>query len=156
MTADSLAVLLSQSWTNKLFHTGSNCCLLTHIQVSQETSKVVWYSHFFKTFPQFVVSHTIKGFSVVSEAEVDAFLEVPCFFYEQINVGNLISGSSAFSKSSLYIWKISVHILLKLSLKNFEHNVTHVWNECNCSVSEASFTQFCIFLPTHLNLFCVC
>ena len=98
---------------------GFNCYFLTCTHVSQEERKVVWYSHFFKTFPQFVVIHTIKGFSVVSEAEVDAFLEAPCFFYEQINFGNLISGSSAFSKSSLYIWKISAHILLKLSLKNF-------------------------------------
>ena len=126
MTIYNLDVLLSEFGKNGCSTFGSDCCFLTHIQVSQETSKVVWYSHFFKTFPQFVVIHTIKGFSVVSEAEVDAFLEVPFFFYEQINVGNLISGSSAFSKSSLYIWKISVHILLKLSLKNFEHNVTHV------------------------------
>ena len=87
---------------------------------------MVWYSYLFKTFPQFVVIHTVKGFSVVSEAEIDAFLEVPCFLYEQINVGNLISGSSAFAKPNLYIWKISVHILPKPSSKNFEHNITHM------------------------------
>ena len=80
---------------------GSNCCLLTCIQVSQEAGKVVWNSHLFKNFPQFVVIHTVKGSSVVSEAEVDAFLEFSCFFYDPKDVGNLISGSSAFSKSSL-------------------------------------------------------
>jgi len=91
------------------------------IQVSQEASKVVWYSHLFKNFPQFVVIHTVKGFSIVSDAEVDVFLEFSCFFYDPMDVGNLISGSSTFSKSSLYIWKFSVHVLLKHSLKNFEH-----------------------------------
>ena len=84
---------------------------------------MVWYSHIFKNFPQFVVSHTVKGFSVVNEAEVDVFLNFACFFYAVMNVGNLISGSSAFSKSSLYIWKSSFHVLLKLSLKDFEHNL---------------------------------
>ena len=82
---------------------------------------MVWYSHLFKNFPHFVVIHAVKGFSKVNEAEVDVFLEFPCFLYDSINVGNLISGSSAFSKSSLYIWKFSVHILLKPSLKDFEH-----------------------------------
>ena len=82
---------------------------------------MVWYSHLFKNFPQFVVMHTVKGFSIVNEAEVDVSLEFSCFFYDPTDVGNLISGSSAFSKSSLYIWKFSVHILLKSSLKDFEH-----------------------------------
>ena len=95
----------------------SNCCFLSRIQVSQETGKVVWYSHLFKNFPQFVVIHTVRDFSVVNEAEVDAFLKFPCFFYDSVDVGNLISGSFAFSKSSLYIWKFSVHVLLKPSLK---------------------------------------
>ena len=76
---------------------GYNCCFLTCIQVSQEAGKVVWYSHLLKNFPQFVVIHTVKGFDVVREAEVDAFLEFPCFLYDPVNVGNLISGSSAFS-----------------------------------------------------------
>ena len=80
---------------------------------------MIWYSHLLKDFPQFVVIHIIKGFSIVSEAEIDVFLEVSCFFYDPIDVGNLISGSSAFSKSSLYIWKFSVHTLLKPSLKDF-------------------------------------
>ena len=74
-----------------------------------------------KNFPQFVVIHTVKGFSIVHEAEVDVFLEFSCFFYDPLDVGNLISGSSAFSKSSLNIWKFSVHILLKPHLENFEY-----------------------------------
>ena len=87
---------------------------------------MVWYSHLFKNFPQLVVICTVKVFSIVSEAEVDVFLEFICFFYDPVDVGKLISGcSSAFSKSSLYIWKFSVHVLLKPSLKDFE---------CNCLV----------------------
>ena len=82
---------------------------------------MVWYFHVFKNFPQFVVIYTIKGFSIANEAEVDVFLESSCFFYNPTDAGNLNSGSSAFSKSSLYIWKFSVHILLKPSLKDFEH-----------------------------------
>ena len=82
---------------------------------------MVWHSHLFKNFPQFVVIHTVKGFSIVSEAEADVFLEVFCFFEDPADVGNLISGSSAFSKSSLNISKFSVHILLKPWLENFEH-----------------------------------
>ena len=82
---------------------------------------MVWYSHVFKNFPQFVVIHTVKGFKVVNEAEVDIFLEFSCLFYDPADVGILISGSSAFSKSSLYLWAFSVHILLKPNLKNFEH-----------------------------------
>ena len=82
---------------------------------------MVWYSHLFKNFSQFIVIHTLKGFSIVNEAEVDVFLEFPCFFYEPIDIVNLTSGSSAFSKSSLYIWKFSVYILLKLSLQDFEY-----------------------------------
>ena len=113
---------------------GSNCCCLTCIQVFQEAGKVVWYFHLFKNFPQFVLICTVKGFSVVHEAAVDAFLEFACFFYEPTDVGNLISDSSAFSKSSLYIWNFSAHILLKPSLKDFEHNLASMWNVCNCTV----------------------
>ena len=87
-----------------------------------------------KNFPQFVVIHTVKGFSIVHEAEVDVFLEFSCFFYDPLDVGNLISGSSAFSKSSLNIWKFSVHILLKPHLENFEYYFANMWNECNCAV----------------------
>ena len=99
---------------------GSNCYFLSCIQVSQEAGKVVWYSHLLKNFPQFVVIHIVKGFSVVNEAKVDVLLELSCFLYDPMDVGNLISGSSAFSKSSLNIWKFSVHILLKPSLEKFE------------------------------------
>ena len=101
----------------------SNCCLLTCIQVSQEAGQVVWYSYLFQNFPQFVVIHTVKGFRVVNEAEVDVFLKFPCFVYDVLDIGNLISDSSAFSISSLYIWKFSVHMLLKTSLEDFEHNL---------------------------------
>ena len=82
---------------------------------------MVWYSHLFQNFPQFVVIHTAKGFGIASKAEVDIFLELSCFFYDPTDVGNLTSGSSAFSKSSLNIWKFSTHILLKDGLENFEH-----------------------------------
>jgi len=82
---------------------------------------VVWYSHLLKNFPQFVVIHTVKGFGIVNKAEVDVFLELSCFFNDPADVGNLISGSSAFSKSSLNICKFTVHILLKPGLENFEH-----------------------------------
>ena len=115
------------SWTN--------CCFLICIQMSQEAGKVDWYSHLFKNFPQFVVIHTVKGFSIVNEAEVDAFfLELSCFFYDPIDVGNLNSGSSALSKSSLNILKSFIHVLLKPNLENFEHYFASMWNECNCTV----------------------
>ena len=94
---------------------------------------MVWYSYLFKTFPQLVVIHTVKGFGVVNKAEVDVFLEL-CFFDDPTDVGNLISGSSAFSKSSLNIWKFMVHLLLKLGLENFEHYFTSMRDECNCAV----------------------
>ena len=80
-----------------------------------------WYFHLFHNFPQFVVIHTVKGFGAVNEAEVDVFLELSCFLDDPADVGNLISGSSAFSKSSLSIWKFTVHVLLKPGLENFEH-----------------------------------
>ena len=85
------------------FMSSSNCCFFTYIQISQEAGQVVWYSHLLKNFPQFVVIHPLKGFGVVNKAEVDIFLELSCFFYDPMDVGNLISGSSAFSKSSLNI-----------------------------------------------------
>ena len=94
------------------------------MEISQETGKVVWFSHLFKNFPQFVAIHTVKGFSVVNEAEIDVFLEFPCFFHDPADVGNLISGFSAFSKTSLNIRKFTVHILLKPGLENFEHYFT--------------------------------
>ena len=79
---------------------------------------MVWYSHLFQNFPQFIVIHTVKGFDIVNKAEIDVFLELSCFFHDPADVGNLISGSSAFSKSSLNIWKFMIHILLKAGLEN--------------------------------------
>ena len=97
---------------------------LTCIQVSQQAGQVVWHSHLLKNFPQFVVIHTVKGFGIVNKAEIDGFLEHLCFFDDPTDVNNLISGSSAFSKSSLNIWNFMVHILLKPGLENFEHYST--------------------------------
>ena len=96
----------------------SNCCFLTCIQISQEAGQVVWLPISFKNFPQFVVIHTVKGFGIVNKAEVDVFLEFSCFFNDPMDVSNLISGSSAFSKSSLNIWKFTVQILLKPGWEN--------------------------------------
>src|SRR5574340_1749696 len=94
----------------------SNCCFLTCIQISQEASQVVWYSHLFENSPQFVVIHTVKCFGMVNKAEIDGFLELSCFFNDPADVGNLISGSSDFSKTRLNIWKFTVHVLLKPGL----------------------------------------
>ena len=93
---------------------------------SQEEGQVVWYSRLFQNCPQFVVIHTVKGFGIVNKAEIDAFLELSCLFDDPTYVGNLISGSSAFSKTSLNIRKFTVHILLKPGLENFEHHFTSV------------------------------
>ena len=112
----------------------SNCSFLTCIQVSQEAGQVVWYSHLFQNFPQFLVIHTIKGFGLVDKAEIDVFFWNSCFFDDPMDAGNLISGSSAFSKSSLNIWKFIVHVLLKPGLENFKHYFASVWDECNCAV----------------------
>ena len=117
----------------------SNCCFLTCIEVSQEAGQVVWYSHLFQNFPQFIVIHTVKGFGIVNKAEIDAFLELSCFFDDPEDIGNLISGSSVFSKTSLTICKFTVHILLKPGLENFEHYFTSMWHECNCAVVWAFF-----------------
>ena len=87
---------------------------------------MVWYSHFFQNFPQFIMIHTVKGFGIVNKAEIDVFLELSCFLDDLVDVGNLISGSSAFSKTSLNIWNFSVHILLKPRLENFKHFFTSV------------------------------
>ena len=112
----------------------SNYCFLTCIQIAQEPGEVVWYSHLLKNFPQSVVIHIVKGFGIVNKAEVDIFLELSWFLDIPMDVGNLISGSSAFSKSSLNIWKFMVYILLKPGLENFEHYFANVRDECNCVV----------------------
>ena len=118
VTVYNLDVCLSLFGTSLLFMSSFTCCFLT--------GQVVWYSHLLKNFPQFVVIHTVKGFGIVNKAEVDIFLELSCFFDDPVDVGNLISGSSAFSKTSLSIRKFMVHLLLKPGLENFEHYFTTV------------------------------
>ena len=115
----------------------SNCCFLTCIQVSQEAGQVIWYSHLLN-FPQFIVIHTVKGFGIVNKAEIDVFLGLSCFFDNSLDVGNLISGSSAFSKSSLNIRKFMVHVLLKPGLENFEHYFTSMFSSVQFSLSVVS------------------
>ena len=117
----------------------ANCCFLTCIQVSQEPGQVVWYSYLLQNFPQFIVIHTVKSFGIVNKAEIDVFMKLSCFFNDPADVGNLISGSSAFSKTSLNIWKFTVHVLVKPGLGNFEHYFTSVWDEYNCAVDWAFF-----------------
>ena len=117
-----------------------NCYFLTCIHVSLEAGKVVCIPNLFRIFHSlFVVMHTVKGLGIVSEAEVDDFPKLSWFFYDPMEVENLISGSSAFSKSSLSIWKFSVHVLFKPNLENFEHYFTCMWDECNCAVVWAFF-----------------
>ena len=113
-------MLLSQFGTSLLLHV-QFCYFLTCTQISQEAGKVVWYFHLFKNFPQSVVIHTVKDFGVANKAaiDVDVIVELSCFFYDPGDVGNLISGSSSFSKFSLNIWKFMVHVLLKPCLENF-------------------------------------
>jgi len=133
----SLVILLFLFGTSLLFHVQFS--LLLPDLVFQEAGQVVWYSHLFQNFPQFIVIHTVKGFGIVNKAEIDVFLELSCFFDEPADVGNLISGSSSFSKTSLNIWKFTVHVLLKPGLENVEHYFTSVWDECNCAVFWAFF-----------------
>ena len=108
MTIYSLDVLLFLFETSLCSMSSSNCFFLTCIQISQEADQVVWYSHLFQNFPELIVTHTVKGFGMVNKAEVDVFLEFSRFFYDPEDVGNLISGSSAFSKTSLNIWNAKV------------------------------------------------
>ena len=123
----------------------SYCCFLILIQVSQEIGKMVWYSHLFKNFPQLVVIYAVKGFSIINGTQVAVSLEFPCFLYDPTNLGNLISYSSAFSKLSLYIWKFLIQVLLKPSLKDFEHNLTSMGNEQNCLVVRTFFSTALIW-----------
>ena len=95
---------------------------------------MVWYFHLSQNFPQFIVIHTVKGFGIVNKAEIDVFLELSCFFHDPADVGNLISDSSALSKTSLNIREFMVRILLKPGLENFEHYFTSMSDECNCAV----------------------
>ena len=116
----------------------SNCCFLTCIQISQDAHKVVWYSHVFQNFPQFVVIHTVKGIGVVKSTS-RFFLELSCYFNDPLDAGTLISDSSAFSKSSLNIWKFLLHILLEHGLENCMHYFAGMWDECNCVVAWTFF-----------------
>ena len=116
----------------------SNCCFLTCIQISQEAGQVLWYTHLFQNFPQFIVIHTVKGFGIVNKAEIDVPLELSCFLDDPADVSKLISSSSTFSIFSLNIWNYMVHVLLKPGLEDFEHYFTSVWDECNCAVVWAS------------------
>ena len=134
MTIYSLAILLSLFEPVCCSMSHSNCGFLNFMQISQEADQVVWYSHLLKNFPQLVVIHIVKGFGIVNKVEVDIFLDLPCFFNDPTDVGNLISGSSNLSKSCLNIWKFMVHILLKPGLENFEHYFANVWDECNCAI----------------------
>ena len=96
---------------------------------------MVWYFHLFQNFPQFIVIHTVNGFGIVNKAEIDVFLELSCFFHDSVNVGNLISDSSPFSKSNLNLWTFMVYVLLYLSFKHFEHNLASMGNETNDMVA---------------------
>ena len=119
------------------FMSSSNCCFLTCIHISQESGQVVWYSHLFKNFP--VCCNPHKGFGIANKAELDVFLEPSCVFDDTADVGNCISGSPAFSQTSLHIWKFTVHVLLRPDLENFELYSASVGDECNCVVIWALF-----------------
>ena len=103
---------------------------------------MVWYSHLFQNFSQFAVIHTVKGFGIVNKAEIDVFLELSCFFDDPADVGNLISGSSAFSKTSLDIWKFLVCIMLKPGMQDFKHDLTIMENECTCLMVSKFFSYY--------------
>ena len=124
-------------WNQSVSMSSSNCCFLICMHISKEAGQVLWYFHLLMNFP--VCCDPVKGFGIANKAEVDVFLKITCFFDDPMDVGNLISGSSAFSKSSLNIWKFTVHVLLKPGLENFENYFTSVWDESNCAVVWVSF-----------------
>ena len=135
MTIYSFELCLSNLESVHCSKSSSNFASLpAYIFPRRKLGKAVWYSHLFKNFPQFAVIHTGEGIGIVSKAEVDVPLDLSSFFCDPSDVGNLISSSSSFSKSSLNIWKFLVHILLKPHLENFEHYFASVWGECNCAV----------------------
>ena len=141
MTIYSLDILLFLLEPVCYSMSSSNCCFLTCIQISQETGQVVWYSHLFQNFPQFIeikAFDTVKGFGILNKGEIDVFLELSCFFDDPTDVGNLISGSSAFSKSSLNIWNFMY--CWSLAWRIFEHYFARVWDECNCRIVGAFFS----------------
>ena len=135
----------------------SNCCFSAFIQISQEAGKVIRYSHLFKNFSQSVAIHTIKSIGVLNKAEVGIFLELSCFFSDPVDIGNLISDSSAaFSKSSLNTWMFRVQILLKPGLGNFEHYFASMWHECNCVVVWTFFDIAFLWIGMKIDLFQSC
>ena len=154
MTVYSLYVLLSQFGTSPLFHIHFYY-FLNCIQVFQETGQWSGIPNSLRNF-QFVVMHTVKGLCIVNEAEVDAFLEFSCFLYDLMTFGYLISGSFVFSKSSLYIWKFSIQVLLKPSLKDFEHYLAGIWNEHNYAVVWTFFGIALLWIGMKTDLFQSC
>ena len=132
MTVYSLDILSSPFGTCLLFHVRFWLASWPAYRFLRRQER--WYSFLFKNFPQFVLIHTVKSFTVVSETEIDVFMQFPCFFYDPTDVGDLISGSSAFSKSSLNIGKFLVHVLLKPSFKDFKHYLASMWNDCSCVI----------------------
>ena len=148
MTIFSLDVLLSRFGTSPVPTVAS---WPAYRFLRRQVRWSVWYSHLFQNFPQFVVIYTVRGFGVVNKAEIDVFLELSCFFDDPTDVGKLVFGSSAFSKSSLNIWKFTVHILLKPDLENFKHYFAGIWDECNCSIV---WTFFGIGMKTDLFQSC--
>ena len=117
----------------------SDCCFLTCIQISQEAGQMVWYSHLFQNFPQFIVIHTVKGFGIVNKAEIDVLLKLSCFFDDPADVGNFIFGSSAFPKPAWTSGSSYFTYCWSLAWENFEHYFTRVCNECNSVVVWAFF-----------------
>ena len=157
MTVYSLIVLLSPFWTSSVILLVSN-----HIHISQEIGEVVSYSSLFKNSPQFdqprqsqwfVVTHTVKGLSIVNEAEIDIFLRLSCFLHDPANGGNLASCSFTFLKLSLYIWKFLDHLLWKPNLKDFEQKLASMWNEVKCMVAWAFSGKegYLVFCPLGLE-----
>ena len=114
---------------------------------------MVWYSHHFKNFLQFVTIRTVKGFRIVNETEVDVFLELPCLLYDPPNFGSLICGSSAFSKHSLNIWKFLVCVMLKPSMEDFKHDLTSMGDECSCPMAEHSLVLPFLGIGMRIDLF---
>ena len=145
MTIYSLEVLLFLLEPVCCSMSSSNCCFLTCMQISQEADQVVWYSYLLQNFSQFIVIHTVKVFGIVNKAQLDVFLELSCFFDDPVDVGNLISGSSAFSKTILNIWKFTVHILLKPGLKNLSITLL---------AYEMSWVQLCNILSILWHCLC--
>ena len=156
MTICSLDILLSKFELVHCALSSCNCCFLTCIQISWEYGKMVWeYPISWRIFHSLLWS-TVKGFSLFNKGEIDVFLEFSCFFYDPMDVGNLISGSSAFSKPSLNIWKFSVHVVLKPGLLNFEHYFASIWDVCSCVVVWTFFGIAFLWVGMKTDLFQSC